>query len=68
MIWNNKRYEIKPLLINSDVDRLLAEHRRWYNQFYSENSARIKVKETGRERIIYVQTKGSAKEKEIKND
>lgn len=38
MVWNNKRYRGKPLLAKED--QLIARHRRWYSQFYSENSPR----------------------------
>lgn len=41
MIWNNKRYEGKPILVKSNEDSLVVRHRRWYSQFYSENSPRI---------------------------
>eukprot|EP00730_Choanoeca_flexa_P003140 TRINITY_DN11302_c0_g1_i9.p3 TRINITY_DN11302_c0_g1~~TRINITY_DN11302_c0_g1_i9.p3 ORF type:complete len:230 (+),score=30.67 TRINITY_DN11302_c0_g1_i9:952-1641(+) len=36
MIWNNKMYRKNPVLIKEDT--LIAKHRRWYSQFYSENS------------------------------
>lgn len=36
MVWNNKRYNSKPLLVKED--ELIGKHRRWYSQFYSENS------------------------------
>jgi len=39
MIWNHKRYESKPLLVKED--QLVAKHRRWYAQFYSEHSPRF---------------------------
>lgn len=42
MIWNNKRYISKPLFVKSKEDALVARHRRWYSQFYTENSPRIK--------------------------
>lgn len=42
MIWNNKRYERKPMFVKSKEDSLVAKHRRWYSQFYSENSPRLK--------------------------
>lgn len=42
MIWNNKRYEKKPLFVKSKEDSQLAKHRRWFSQFYSENSPRLK--------------------------
>ncbi|XP_078739190.1 LOW QUALITY PROTEIN: cholesterol 7-desaturase nvd-like [Lampetra fluviatilis] len=38
MIWNNKRYVSRPLLVKEDA--LIARHRRWYSQFYSDNSPR----------------------------
>lgn len=41
MIWNNKRYVVKPIFVKSKEDSLVARHRRWYSQFYSENSPRI---------------------------
>lgn len=36
MIWNNKRYIKNPVLVKED--KLISRHRRWYWQFYSENS------------------------------
>ncbi|XP_033095438.1 cholesterol 7-desaturase-like isoform X2 [Anneissia japonica] len=39
MIWNHKTYIQKPLLVKED--NLIAKHRRWYSQFYSENSPRL---------------------------
>ncbi|XP_061658012.1 cholesterol 7-desaturase nvd [Syngnathoides biaculeatus] len=39
MIWNNKKYISKPLLVKEDS--AIQKHRRWYNQFYSENSPRL---------------------------
>ncbi|XP_049864679.1 cholesterol 7-desaturase nvd isoform X1 [Schistocerca gregaria] len=36
MVWNHKKYEDKPLLVKED--RAISKHRRWYSQFYSENS------------------------------
>lgn len=42
MIWNNKRYQGKPVFVKSKEDSLVARHRRWYSQFYSENSPRLK--------------------------
>lgn len=41
MIWNNKRYQNKALFVKSAEDSLIARHRRWYSQFYSENSPRL---------------------------
>lgn len=40
MIWNNKRYIPKPLLVKEDS--AIQKHRRWFSQFYSENSPRLK--------------------------
>uniref|UniRef100_A0A3Q2QRF3 Zgc:92275 n=1 Tax=Fundulus heteroclitus TaxID=8078 RepID=A0A3Q2QRF3_FUNHE len=39
MIWNNKKYIPKPLLVKEDS--AVRRHRRWYSQFYSENSPRL---------------------------
>jgi len=36
MIWNNKRFLSKPLLVKED--KLIGQFRRWYTQFYSESS------------------------------
>ncbi|CAH2317045.1 cholesterol 7-desaturase-like [Pelobates cultripes] len=36
MVWNNKKYVSKPLLVKEDA--AIQKHRRWYSQFYSENS------------------------------
>jgi cholesterol 7-dehydrogenase len=44
MVWNNKRYRGKPVLAKED--HLIARHRRWYSQFYSENSPRLENAET----------------------
>lgn len=41
MIWNNKKYEGKPMFVKSAEDSLVARHRRWYSQFYSEHSPRL---------------------------
>ena len=41
MIWNNKRYNGKPVFVKSNEDSLLIRHRRWYSQFYSEHSPRL---------------------------
>lgn len=42
MVWNHKTYEAKPLLTKED--HLVGKHRRWYSQFYSENSPRFQFK------------------------
>ncbi|XP_042365709.1 cholesterol 7-desaturase nvd isoform X2 [Plectropomus leopardus] len=39
MIWNNKKYISKPLLVKEDA--AIQKHRRWFSQFYSENSPRL---------------------------
>ncbi|CAG5867225.1 unnamed protein product, partial [Menidia menidia] len=39
MIWNNKKYVAKPILVKEDSG--IQKHRRWYSQFYSENSPRL---------------------------
>ncbi|KAK3087691.1 hypothetical protein FSP39_009231 [Pinctada imbricata] len=41
MIWNNKRWQGKPMFVRSKEDALISRHRRWYSQFYSENSPRL---------------------------
>lgn len=45
MIWNNKQYISKPLLLKSKEDALVGRHRRWYSQFYSEHSPRLVIKD-----------------------
>ncbi|XP_028317975.1 cholesterol 7-desaturase [Gouania willdenowi] len=40
MIWNNKKYISKPLLVKEDC--AVQKHRRWFSQFYSENSPRLR--------------------------
>ena len=40
MVWTNKTYIPNPLLVKED--HLIVNHRRWYSQFYSENSPRLK--------------------------
>ncbi|XP_045204742.2 cholesterol 7-desaturase nvd-like [Mercenaria mercenaria] len=42
MIWNNKKFEAKPVFTRTMEDSLIARHRRWYQQFYSEHSPRLK--------------------------
>ncbi|AWP14968.1 putative cholesterol desaturase daf-36-like [Scophthalmus maximus] len=39
MIWNNKKYISKPLIVKEDA--AIQKHRRWFSQFYSENSPRM---------------------------
>nr|F7J188.1 RecName: Full=Cholesterol 7-desaturase nvd; AltName: Full=Neverland; Short=Nvd_Hp; Flags: Precursor [Hemicentrotus pulcherrimus]BAK39963.1 Neverland [Hemicentrotus pulcherrimus] len=39
MVWNYKTYQRKPLLVFED--RLISKHRRWYSQFFSENSPKF---------------------------
>ncbi|XP_068104771.1 cholesterol 7-desaturase nvd-like [Hyperolius riggenbachi] len=45
MVWNNKKYVSKPMLVKEDA--AIAKHRRWYSQFYSENSPRLNFQENG---------------------
>uniref|UniRef100_A0ACB8EZM6 Uncharacterized protein n=1 Tax=Sphaerodactylus townsendi TaxID=933632 RepID=A0ACB8EZM6_9SAUR len=45
MIWNNKQYLSKPLLVKEDA--AIQRHRRWYSQFYSENSPKFPSQNTG---------------------
>eukprot|EP00066_Takifugu_rubripes_P010520 XP_003978421.1 PREDICTED: cholesterol desaturase daf-36-like [Takifugu rubripes] len=42
MVWNNKRYVSKPLLVKED--QAIQKHRRWFSQFYSESSPRLKLR------------------------
>ncbi|XP_034292210.1 cholesterol 7-desaturase nvd-like isoform X2 [Pantherophis guttatus] len=39
MIWNNKRFLSKPLLVKEDA--AILRHRRWFSQFYSQNSQKL---------------------------
>ncbi|XP_066436107.1 cholesterol 7-desaturase nvd-like [Eleutherodactylus coqui] len=45
MVWNNKKYISKPLLVKEDS--AIQRHRRWYSQFYSANSPRLTFQEDG---------------------
>ncbi|EMP26548.1 3-ketosteroid-9-alpha-hydroxylase oxygenase subunit, partial [Chelonia mydas] len=45
MIWNNKQYLSKPLLVKEDS--VIQRHRRWFAQFYSENSTRFTCQKGG---------------------
>ncbi|CAI5455943.1 unnamed protein product [Caenorhabditis angaria] len=38
-IWSNKKYIKNPLLVRNDGP--IQKHRRWFSQFYTENSPRI---------------------------
>ena len=42
MIWNNKTFKAKPMLVKEDS--LIAKYRRWFAQFYSENSPKLSMK------------------------
>lgn len=42
MVWNNKRFVSKPLLVKED--KLIGQFRRWYAQFYSESSRNFGAK------------------------
>jgi len=44
MIWNNKKYEGRPVFVKSPEDQMVAKHRRWYSQFYSENSQKLTMR------------------------
>lgn len=44
MVWNNKKFQGKPVFTRSAEDSLITRHRRWYSQFYSENSPRLKFR------------------------
>ncbi|XP_026568371.1 cholesterol 7-desaturase-like [Pseudonaja textilis] len=39
MIWNNKKFLSKPLLVKEDA--AILRHRRWFSQFYSQNSWKL---------------------------
>ena len=41
MIWNNKTFKAKPMLVKEDS--LIAKYRRWFAQFYSENSPKLSI-------------------------
>ncbi|KAG2455227.1 DAF36 desaturase, partial [Polypterus senegalus] len=45
MVWNNKKYISKPLLVKEDS--AIQRHRRWYSQFYSENSPKLTFQRDG---------------------
>ncbi|KAM8934360.1 cholesterol 7-desaturase nvd-like [Pelodytes ibericus] len=45
MIWNNKKYISKPLLVKEDC--AIQKHRRWFSQFYSDNSPRFSFQQEG---------------------
>lgn len=47
MIWNNKQYNQKPVFVKSNEDILMVKHRRWFSQFYSENSPRMTFQKDG---------------------
>ncbi|XP_053551741.1 cholesterol 7-desaturase nvd [Bombina bombina] len=47
MIWNNKKFISKPLLVKEDA--AIQKHRRWFAQFYSENSPRLTFQQEGLE-------------------
>uniref|UniRef100_A0A1I7U978 cholesterol 7-desaturase n=1 Tax=Caenorhabditis tropicalis TaxID=1561998 RepID=A0A1I7U978_9PELO len=38
-VWSNKKYLKSPLLVRNDGP--IQKHRRWYSQFYTENSPRM---------------------------
>jgi len=39
MVWNHKTYAGRPVLVAED--RTISKHRRWFQQFYTENSPRF---------------------------
>ncbi|XP_065339923.1 cholesterol 7-desaturase nvd isoform X2 [Cloeon dipterum] len=39
IVWNHKKFEDRPLLVRED--KAINRYRRWYSQFYSENSPRL---------------------------
>lgn len=38
-VWENKRYHVKPFLVSGDGP--WPAHRRWFRQFFSENSKKL---------------------------
>ncbi|XP_012536044.1 cholesterol 7-desaturase isoform X2 [Monomorium pharaonis] len=40
-IWNYKKYERQPILVRED--RAILAYRRWYSQFYSDNSPTYQI-------------------------
>ena len=38
-VWNQKTYIGRPILVPED--QTIQKHRRWYKQFYSQNSPRL---------------------------
>lgn len=40
LIWTSKTYLAKPVYSATKEDTIIARHRRWYSQFYSEHSLR----------------------------
>jgi len=38
-VWNNKTFAAKPMLVKKEGS--IAQYRRWYSQFYSENSTKL---------------------------
>eukprot|EP00095_Tigriopus_kingsejongensis_P003629 maker-scaffold341_size202020-snap-gene-0.7 protein:Tk03629 transcript:maker-scaffold341_size202020-snap-gene-0.7-mRNA-1 annotation:"3-chlorobenzoate- -dioxygenase oxygenase subunit" len=38
-VWNSKTYMDRPFLVKED--HLIRQHRRWYSQFYTENSPKM---------------------------
>lgn len=43
MVWNHKKYIKNPLLVKED--QTIQQHRRWYSQFYSENSPQFSFRQ-----------------------
>nr|XP_039261003.1 cholesterol 7-desaturase nvd-like [Styela clava] len=42
MVWNNKTFSAKPLLVKEEAP--ITKYRRWFSQFYSENSPKFNFK------------------------
>lgn len=40
VLWNNKIYNSQSVLASTHSDELIVKFRRWFSQFYSENSPR----------------------------
>ncbi|KAL0269794.1 UNVERIFIED_CONTAM: hypothetical protein PYX00_007405 [Menopon gallinae] len=45
MVWNHKKYLKKAHIVKED--KTIARHRRWYSQFYSDNSPKFSFRSEG---------------------
>uniref|UniRef100_A0A9J8BHR3 cholesterol 7-desaturase n=1 Tax=Cyprinus carpio carpio TaxID=630221 RepID=A0A9J8BHR3_CYPCA len=51
MIWNNKTYISKPMLVKEDST--IQKHRHWFSQFYSKNRPRLCYQHDTSEHQLY---------------